>query len=301
MNRLQCELCGSTEIVKTDDDVFQCTHCGCKYTTSQAKKIIFGELVLTARDFEVVGGRLVKYNGVSTEVEVPDSVTVIGKGAFAECSGITKVVMPQTVYLIEEDAFAGCLSLKEAAIPPKVRRIGKGAFRDCVSLKKMIVPDSVTGDLVFTFLHCTGLEQVVLSKNLHSVGVSAFDGCAKLRSVIVPEGVQGIGENAFADSGLEEITLPYSLQFVDAAAFGDGWDACRKLRYINGNADAYFREAVDMNNLPYGEHMDIPATETFIDETANARMREKRCVYCGGRFRGLIERKCEDCGTLKNY
>ena len=40
MQKLQCELCGSVDIVRTDDGFFRCEHCGCKYTLEQAKALL---------------------------------------------------------------------------------------------------------------------------------------------------------------------------------------------------------------------------------------------------------------------
>ena len=40
MKKLQCELCGSLDILKTADDLFQCQCCGCKYTLAQAKSLL---------------------------------------------------------------------------------------------------------------------------------------------------------------------------------------------------------------------------------------------------------------------
>lgn len=40
MQKLQCELCGSVDIVRTDDRFFRCEHCGCKYTLEQAKAML---------------------------------------------------------------------------------------------------------------------------------------------------------------------------------------------------------------------------------------------------------------------
>ena len=40
MQKLQCELCGSVDIVRTDDGFFRCEHCGCKYTLEQAKAML---------------------------------------------------------------------------------------------------------------------------------------------------------------------------------------------------------------------------------------------------------------------
>ena len=40
MQKLQCELCGSVDIARTDDGFFRCEHCGCKYTLEQAKALL---------------------------------------------------------------------------------------------------------------------------------------------------------------------------------------------------------------------------------------------------------------------
>ena len=40
MQKLQCELCGSVDIIRTNDGCFQCQHCGCKYTLEQAKALL---------------------------------------------------------------------------------------------------------------------------------------------------------------------------------------------------------------------------------------------------------------------
>lgn len=39
MVRIQCELCGSSDLIK-DDGMFVCQHCGCKYTLEEAKKLM---------------------------------------------------------------------------------------------------------------------------------------------------------------------------------------------------------------------------------------------------------------------
>lgn len=52
MQKLQCELCGSIDILRTDDGFFQCQHCGCKYTLEQAKALI-GSVETTIGDAEL--------------------------------------------------------------------------------------------------------------------------------------------------------------------------------------------------------------------------------------------------------
>lgn len=64
MKKIQCELCGSNDIVKVDSDVFQCAHCGCKYTAQQAQNMIFGKVETTIGTAEL--SRLIK----NTETQI---------------------------------------------------------------------------------------------------------------------------------------------------------------------------------------------------------------------------------------
>ena len=53
LKKMQCELCGSVDIMKVAPDVFQCQHCGCKYTLEQAKTLISGTVEITKGQAEL--------------------------------------------------------------------------------------------------------------------------------------------------------------------------------------------------------------------------------------------------------
>ena len=53
MEKLQCELCNSIDIVKLDDGFYQCQYCGCKYTPEQAKAMLGGTVETTMGDAEL--------------------------------------------------------------------------------------------------------------------------------------------------------------------------------------------------------------------------------------------------------
>ncbi|MCB5981951.1 leucine-rich repeat domain-containing protein, partial [Flavobacterium psychrophilum] len=46
-----------------------------------------------------------------TSVTIPNSVTTIGDGSFARCSGLTSVTIPNSVTSIGDNAFHSCPSL----------------------------------------------------------------------------------------------------------------------------------------------------------------------------------------------
>jgi len=69
-----------------------------------------------------------------TTVSIPDGVTVIGEGAFAE-SHLTSIRMPSALQRIESKAFADCQYLTSVTIPEGVTYIGDEAFKFCNRLR----------------------------------------------------------------------------------------------------------------------------------------------------------------------
>lgn len=143
MKKLQCELCGSVDFVRTDDGMFQCQFCGCKYTLEQAKTILSGIEVRTKGiDFEVVGGVLKKYNGEDVDVVIPDSVSVIGENVFQNLA-IRSVTVPNSVQEIGAEAFLNCKNLTQVTLSDNLTHIGERAFCGCSSLTRMEIPKGV--------------------------------------------------------------------------------------------------------------------------------------------------------------
>ena len=73
-----------------------------------------------------------------TSVNLPTSITSIGKGAFKKCSGLTSITIPNSVESFGEKVFSECSSLTSITIPESVTSIGKGAFEKCTSLDSII-------------------------------------------------------------------------------------------------------------------------------------------------------------------
>lgn len=94
-------------------------------------------------------------NETLEEVIIPESVSVIGSGAFENCTSLTNVVIEDgsasgistyalsravdTGISINDSAFKGCTSLETVVIPKNVSYIGSGAFYGCSKLNKIII------------------------------------------------------------------------------------------------------------------------------------------------------------------
>ena len=78
-----------------------------------------------------------------SSVEIPETITVIGKLAFAG-NPFTVVSVPSTITVIEEDVFAWCSELTQVNLPEHLDSIKEAAFYGTYSLKKITIPSEVT-------------------------------------------------------------------------------------------------------------------------------------------------------------
>ena len=85
--------------------------------------------------FEIEEGVLlaVEPNGL-TEIEVPDTVTIIGEAAFVGATEVRRVVLPESVTVIGDFAFFGCAALEELVLPTGELEVSDTAFLGCQGL-----------------------------------------------------------------------------------------------------------------------------------------------------------------------
>ena len=79
-----------------------------------------------------------------TGVSFPDSVTVIGEGAFSFCADLRKVSLPKKLTEIGNGAFNNCRKLGNITVPASVKKIRSHAFYDCLAMKKITILNSKT-------------------------------------------------------------------------------------------------------------------------------------------------------------
>ncbi len=135
----------------------------------------------------------------ATYVTIPNSVKMIGKGAFSQCSSLSSIVIPNSVKMIGIGAFSHCSSLSSIVIPDSVTSIGYHAFEYCTSLTNIIIPNSISIIESAVFTNCTNLTSITIPNNVSSIGDFAFGNCNSLKSVIISNCLRNIGEYAFFD------------------------------------------------------------------------------------------------------
>ena len=195
-------------------------------------------------NFIIEDGVLVKYTGWQPFVEIPDTVTAIGKQAFLNNKTMMYVLIPDSVKSIGESAFKGCTSLLSVSIPDSVETIGNSAFEGCTSLgyaylpnnakytviesrvfgkcstlKEIELPDNITQIGALAFNECHLLEQVSFNEQITLIDDGAFRDCESITDLVLPQYVAELGWESFAGcDGITELEIPKSLK--KASAFG---------------------------------------------------------------------------------
>ncbi|MBQ3527299.1 MAG: leucine-rich repeat protein [Clostridia bacterium] len=132
---------------------------------------------------------------------------------------IKSVVIEDGVLSLAGDAFSNCKNLRSVTLAEGISEIGTRAFSNCQKLSYMVIPDSVTTLGSSCFAGCTVLSAVTLSKNIQQIQGSTFERCLSLQYIEIPDGVKEIYQWAFWMSGLREVVLPDSVEYIGERAF----------------------------------------------------------------------------------
>lgn len=168
-----------------------------------------------------------------TSVNLPDGLVSIGDSAFSYCPNLPSVTLPNSLQSIGDAAFAYCHTLAISSLPASLRSIGGGAFASCDAISAFAVsPEnpvftSVDGVLfdranntLVSYPSGKGGETYDVAQSVRSIGKRAFAGCSSLVSVSLPSGLASIGDRAFENcSSLTSVTLPAGIQSVAEGAF----------------------------------------------------------------------------------
>lgn len=160
------------------------------------------------------------YNCVGvTGVILPETVRVIGRGAFYKCRLLSSVNLPAGITEIKDYTFYHCDSLVLPEFPEGLTRIGRSAFYKCRLVSedgeseenRLVIPDSVREIGAFAFYGCVytytdratalqmtgGMDYLVIGSGVSLIGEQAFSGMTTLRGVALGSSVTGIGDKAF--------------------------------------------------------------------------------------------------------
>ena len=165
------------------------------------------------------------------KVKIPNTVTVIGEGAFKDCTELEDVIISEgvTSLSIADRAFEDCYELASITIPEGVTEIGDRAFGGCNKLISITIPSSVEniGEYAFeigsvdrllksikvskenknydsrnncnalietsTNTLVLGCNNTIIPDTIIKIDDYAFWGCNQLKDIIIPASVIDVG------------------------------------------------------------------------------------------------------------
>lgn len=170
-----------------------------------------------------VGAESFTGSGIVT-ANLPQSVTYLGAGAFADCTKLVYAQVPAAIQAIRERTFRNCTELKNVSIPERIRYIGAAAFQNDVSLQTIDFAQSLLTICDNAFEGSGVGAGLVLPSALRTIGSRAFAGCMRLTSLTIPADVRKMGSQAFADGSSPSIVCAFS-RTTYMSKLASGWVA----------------------------------------------------------------------------
>lgn len=123
-----------------------------------------------------------KYKDKCLKVEINEGIERIQFFSFCDFKLMKEIQLPNSLRVLGKNTFVGCASLESVVIPPKVRWI-LGSFTNCDNLKYITLPDTVGIDLR-AFDRCRSLKRLSFGY-LSSYTIYHLEGCDSLEFIEV--------------------------------------------------------------------------------------------------------------------
>ncbi len=211
-------------------------------------------------------------------------VTKIGKSAFLDCREVKTLTLPETLTGVAGGAFAQMTGLTRVEINDGLDYINSESFSGDSALKEIVFGDdsllTFIGDAAFA--NCTALETFAVPGNVTELGSSVFYGCSALENVTISPSVEIIGKTAFNGTKIyEEQPGLTDSQKTEGFKYVDGWIVDytgdkNNLQYFNERYPTYKPEGgiVGIAERTFANsgliEVTIPASMRFLSPNAFA-------------------------------
>ena len=207
------------------------TYEGTEYTVTEVGDGAFDRCyalksVVLPSGIKKLSDRAFRYCIDMVSIQLPEGLEQIGTtvfesemGAFHGCSKLSEINLPCTLTLIGRGTFSYCSSLTSLIVPNSVTTIGSNAFDYCSGLSNVVLSENIATIALETFRGCSSLTSITIPVNVTSINSFAFDGCNNLTSVIVNwmEPIS-ISSNTFPNSGNITLYIPTGCKAVYESA-----------------------------------------------------------------------------------
>ena len=216
-----------------------------------------------------------------TEVQIPNSVTMIGDAAFADADQLTSITLPLGLKAVSRYMLAGT-ALSSVVLPEGVTDIGRGAFEDCTYLRTVFLPFSLKTIGERAFGYCVALNEIYSDAAMPPLTMSdnTFEGCGTIQ-VMLADGAttrRYQDDPVWGNDDLFSLWIDEGLAVIPSMQqenLGDNWTALElgnRLAYKIYGPDGYLMALTAANRyfLPIGaqstDYLVVPTTLMYDDE-----------------------------------
>ena len=274
-----------------------------------------------------ISAKAFEYCEYLTEVKFPESLTHIdissfaktglkkltfnkklqylGLKAFEECEQLESVDFNNcSLKIISARCFGFCKKLEKVEnIPEILRLIGEFAFFKTPIKEMDLSHTDVTHIGDSAFAQCKDLEKIVFSKALERIDNDAFIFCKKLEGidlVSVADTLTHIGNGAFCNSGITNLTLPVKLvAFMGESVF----ESTNRLTTVVIEEDSEYKDDIIIPNSTFNisnvSSVVLPPNVVDIGRWAFANTNITEIDLSNTRCRHISYGAFFDCSELK--
>lgn len=211
-------------------------------------------------------------NGLAYELNEDEaSYTVTGYGNVKS----TDIIIPalydgRPVTRIKERAFVGYSKLKNIIIPDTVYYVGDDAFLGCNSLvyneynNAYYIGSNSNLYLILIKAKDNSIPSCTISDKTKYVCSKAFKDCVNLRNFVIPETVEDFGKYVFSGSGLTQITIPDTFEYIDEGFFS----GCPNLKDVTISNNVKTIKSLAFSDCPSLGSLDFTDNLESVEEDA---------------------------------
>lgn len=216
-----------------------------------------------------------------TEVQIPNSVTMIGDAAFADAENLANITLPLGLKAVSRYMLAGT-AVTHVALPEGVVSIGQSAFEDCSYLRTIFLPASLRYIGESAFGYCSILNEIYSDAATPplTMGDDTFEGCGNIHVMLADGATTSRYQNdaVWGNEDLFTIWIDEGLAVMPTMQqenLGENWTALtlgNSLAYKIYGPDGYLiaMTAADRYFLPIGaqsmEYLVVPTTLMYDEE-----------------------------------
>ncbi len=152
-------------------------------------------------------------------VTLYEGLEEIKDNAFYQNMFLEEINLPESLSLLGERAFYNCRRLKEMSVPGGVKDIRLGTFEACYMLEEVKLGEGVERILLAAFRDCQTLSRINVPVSLKEVGPNVFFRCYRLTYPLFPTGITSIARSTYYECAIEEVNVPATVEVIEKAAF----------------------------------------------------------------------------------